>query len=30
LLTWKQAMSYWDTAWLLFAWVAEAVPGFPA
>jgi hypothetical protein len=29
-LTWKQAMSYCETAFELWEWVADAVPGLPA
>jgi len=29
-VTWRQAISYWETALGLFAWASDAVPGFPA
>jgi hypothetical protein len=28
--TWKQAISYWDTALPLWEFASDAVPGFPA
>jgi hypothetical protein len=28
--SWKHAASYWETDLLLFEWVVELVPGFPA